>query len=57
MHRDLYFSPDAWGDIIKEDVIIWVHDTYGRITEMQYTKVYWENGKYKEQLDDLEVDR
>jgi hypothetical protein len=38
MHPDLYFSPDAWGDQIKGDVIIWVHGTYGGIIEMQYTK-------------------
>lgn len=29
MHRDLYFSPEAWGDQIKEDVIIGVHCMYG----------------------------
>jgi hypothetical protein len=28
MHRDLYFSPDVWGDQTKEDVIIWVRVTY-----------------------------
>jgi hypothetical protein len=40
MHRDLYFSTDAWGDQIKEDVIIGVHGTYGGegVIEMQYTK-------------------
>jgi len=36
MHHDLYFSPDTWGDQIKDDVIIGVHGTYGGIIEMQY---------------------
>jgi hypothetical protein len=38
MHRDLYFSPDPWGDKIKDYVITGAHGTYGEIIEIQYTK-------------------